>query len=421
MVIAPKNAIRSAVTLLLIVCASLFATSPKLYGGAFTSATFAFAMASCLIFHLRIRPSWRDFLLVVLTAILLAGIDLGVLHYAAKPMAILSVLGIASFLVMSMSVVWAEPKERKPLLWVFVPALLFMITGFLIPPCLSWTAKLRPRTLDLYLFSFDGSLRAQPSFIVGQWFSRWPWLFATGLLFYLAIPIPLAVVYVGRLVRFQERAFSAMLAFLIASPIGMLFYVLFPACGPRYLLPGDFPWHPLPSAYAARVLLEPVAIDGPRNAMPSLHLACALLAWWYSRGLSWWERAIAFMFVAFTVSATLGLGEHWFADLVVAFPFAVLIQAISDYPKSWINRERLAAAGFGLGGVLAWLAALRYGAKFFWASPVFPWALAAATIMWASLRRRKLDPAETENDVASQSAHGEGVSVPAPQIIRSVR
>jgi PAP2 superfamily len=411
MAISREKWIKGALTLLLIVCVGSFAVAPKFYNGAFVTSTFAFAIASCVIFLLRLRPSARDVLFVILGGLFLAELDLRILHYPAKSMAILSLLGLASFLVMAVRAVWASPEDRKPLLCVIVPAVLFMVTGFLIPIALSWTIQLRPKTFDLYLLSFDSSLRIQPSFAVGQWFGRWPWLFATGLLFYFGIPIPLAVVYVGRLIRFKEKAFSAMLAFLIASPVGMLFYLLFPACGPRYLLPQDFPWHLFPTSLAPKLLLEPVAIDGPRNAMPSLHLACVLLAWWYSRGLSWWERAIAFTFVAFTLLATLGIGEHWFADLIVAFPFAVLIQAIATYTRPSKDHERVLAGSFGLGAVLTWLVALRYGSKIFWASPLIPWAFVAATVVLASIRQFKLDkPANLARQVEDTTPGSAGVN-----------
>jgi hypothetical protein len=57
-------------------------------------------------------------------------------------------------------------------------------------------------------------------------------------------------------------------------------------------------------------------------------MAWVLLVWWYSRALSWWERSIAFFFLFFTVLATLGTGEHYLIDLVVAFPFAVFVEAL---------------------------------------------------------------------------------------------
>ena len=105
---------------------------------------------------------------------------------------------------------------------------------------------------------------------------------------------------------------------------------------------------------------KPIAIAGPRNAMPSLHMAWTLLGWWYSRGLSWWERSIALAFAAFTVLAAMGTGEHYCVDLVVAFPFALMIQALCAYNLRWSDLRRLQARSLGLGATFAWLVALRY-------------------------------------------------------------
>jgi hypothetical protein len=140
-----------------------------------------------------------------------------------------------------------------------------------------------------------------------------------------------------------------------------------------------------------RLHLEAVPIPGARNAIPSLHLAWTLLAWWYSKGLSWVERLVALVFLVLTVFATLGTGEHWFVDLVVAFPFALMIQAACAYRVSWREPTRITAFLLGLGGTLAWLNALRYGTKLFWTSPIVPWALVAATIALVILRQEKLD------------------------------
>jgi hypothetical protein len=126
--------------------------------------------------------------------------------------------------------------------------------------------------------------------------------------------------------------------------------------------------------------LEPLAIPGAPNAIPSLHMAWVLLVWWYSRGLSWWERLVAFAFVFFTVLATMGTGEHYFVDLVVAFPFALLIEALCAFELPLSDGKRLAALAVGLFGTLAWMEALRYGPHFFWKSPLIPWTLCAVTI-----------------------------------------
>jgi hypothetical protein len=107
---------------------------------------------------------------------------------------------------------------------------------------LDWTEKLHPRVLDLYLYSFDGSLHVQPGILMGQAFATWPWFRLTSILFYIGLPIPIALVYSGQLLRRQERALPTMLAFLLTGPLGILFYNLFPALGPAHLLNQMFPW-----------------------------------------------------------------------------------------------------------------------------------------------------------------------------------
>jgi hypothetical protein len=168
---------------------------------------------------------------------------------------------------------------------------------------------------------------------------------------------------------------------------------------------------------APRLRLESMAVAGPRNAIPSLHMAWVLLAWWYSRGLSWLERLIVLIFVVFTAFATLGTGEHWFIDLMVAFPFALFIQAIASYSVPWKDSRRLAAFLFGLLGTIGWLLMLRYEAKFFWASPAIPWTLIAATVALTIIRQRKLeqsvDAAAFPKTVSEPSASLQASEIPA--------
>ncbi|MGB0035382.1 MAG: phosphatase PAP2 family protein [Candidatus Acidiferrales bacterium] len=388
-----NRAVKIILTLALAASAAGFATSSQFYTEALVDAFFGFALSSIVILHLRVRPRWADALLVLGCTALFAALDFGILRYSPKIMAWFSFLGVSSLLILGIRAVWAEKDDRKFLLYAWVPAVLFISSEWFASTMLEWTARAHPKTLDLYLLSFDASLHIHWSFLAGQWFSRWPWLRFGSLIFYVGLAIPITLVYAGKLMRVGERALPAMVAFLITGPVGILFYNLFPAGGPRNLFQQNFPYHPLPIEQAARLFLEPVAILGPRNAMPSLHMAWTLLAWWYSRGLSWWERAIAFAFVAFTVLATMGTGEHWFVDLVVAYPFSLLIMALSSYSLSWKDSRRLSAFLFGLGGTLAWLAALRYGAHFFWTSPIVPWTLSLATAALASIRQDRLQQA----------------------------
>ncbi len=387
MMSAMKRTTKAIVIALLAVCAVAFATRREFYVEALVDPFFGLALASVMILHFRVRPRWLDGVLVGASGLVLAFIDFHVLHYAPALMAWFSFFGVGSLLVLGAACVMAESQDRKLLLYAWIPAFLFLASDWFATNMLAWVSEMHPKTLDLYLLSFDASLHVQLSFVVGRLFDSLRWLHEAGLFFYMGLAIPITLVYAGRLARFGTKSFSAMLAFLITGPVGILFYSLFPACGPAHAANRYFPFHPLSISETSRLLLEPIAIVGARNAIPSLHMAWTLLAWWYSRGLSWLERGIAFIFLAFTVMATLGTGEHYFVDLVVAFPFALMIQGICAYELPWTDSRRLQAAGFGLGSVLVWLAALRFANRLFWISPVVSWMLVVATIALVELRR----------------------------------
>ena len=86
------------------------------------------------------------------------------------------------------------------------------------------------------------------------------------------------------------------------------------------------------------------------------------------------------VFLVFTVLATLGTGEHYVIDLIVAFPFAIMVQALSAYSLSLREGERRASLLFGIFVTLFWLASLSFAIPLFWIHPVVPWSLTLATV-----------------------------------------
>lgn len=382
-------AMKIALTALAVACTARFVCSRTFYDEVMVSPFLALALASVVILHLRVFPKLRDAGLIVAATFAMAAVCFLWLRFPHAVMACFSFVGLSSFLVMAVRTVWE--KDRRLLLYTFVPAFLFVASDYFASNMLDWTNAAHPRTLDEYLLMFDASLHIQPAFLAGRAYEMWPWLHNMSLIAYVALAVPIAVVYGGRLRLNREKAFPAMLAFLITGPMGILFYNIFPAAGPHNLFGHRFPFEPLPYDRIAHILLEPVAIAGPRNAMPSLHLTWVLLAWWYSRKLSLFERVIAFLFLGLTAFATLGTGEHWLADLVVAFPFALMIQALCAYQLPINDARRRTAFLFGLLTTLAWLVLFRYATRLFWTSPVVPWTLIAATLALTMIRQRVLD------------------------------
>jgi uncharacterized membrane protein SirB2 len=385
-------------TLLLAAAFAWLACSATFYNEALVSAFFGLALASVLLIHFRIRPDWQDALLVVAGTLLLAIVDFRVLHLKPAIMAWFSFAGLSSLLVFGLRTVWAKDADRKLLVLGFVPALLFVTSEYFADNLLQWTSALHPKVYDLYLFSFDAGLHVQIPFLLGQAFAKWPYLRLAGLIFYIGLPIPIALIYAGRVLRVREKAISSFVAFLATGPIGVVFYNLLPALGPAHIFGKGFPWQPLPTAQAAKLFLEPIAVAGPPNAIPSLHMAWVLLVWWYARGLSWWERAVAVAFLFFTVLATMGTGEHYFVDLIVAFPFALGMEALCAFERPWMEQRRLAALAVGFLGTLAWLSGLRYGAHFFWWNAAVPWTLCAVTVGASLLFERRLQEAAKLRD-----------------------
>jgi hypothetical protein len=98
----------------------------------------------------------------------------------------------------------------------------------------------------------------------------------------------------------SARRTECMTAIVLAGLIAPVFYVLFPAVGPA--------WVNIP--------------DAPRNCVPSLHMAWALILAVYSPSRL---RVPAGLFAALTVCATLGLGEHYILDLVAAVPYTFAV------------------------------------------------------------------------------------------------
>jgi hypothetical protein len=398
------NSVGRQLALKLGLTAALFAVilalslNRQFYLDAMTSAYLSLALGSALIILAMLRRSWFDLLLVVTGALVLAVLDYRVMDFQLIFMAGFSFVGLAALAVLGAHTIWAEGDERKLLLYGFLPAVLFVGSEYMASTLLDITEKLHPKTFDLFLYSFDGSLRVQFSFLMGQLFWTHLWLRFVCLVIYIALPLPLALVYAAQLRQKREAAFAVMLAFLVTGPVGVLFYNMLPAIGPAHLFGASYPFHPPAIADVMKMNVVPILRTGVRNAMPSLHTAWVLLVWWNSRGLARWVRAIAMLFLVLTVMATLGTGEHYFVDLVVAFPFALMVQALCSYALPFGSGARRTAFLFGTFVTLLWMALLSFATSIFWVSPVVPWAMTVATVAPSILFWNRLMRAGTQEE-----------------------
>jgi PAP2 superfamily len=385
--------LKTATTLLLIAGAIAFGLSRYFIIVVSLNAFPWLALLGCTVVQLRFRFKLPDILLAFAFVGVCALFRPQILQLPQLHRILGALLGLGSLLVMAARAVWSEQEDRIAYLTALIPSLLLVGSEWLTPPLLAWGQSANPKTLDLYLLVFDSTLGFQPSFWMGRLFERLPLLRTVSIACYLALPVLIALVYVEQLRQDRRRALVALLIFFSAAIIGASAYNLYPACGPISLLGKDFAQADFPFAKAARILLEPLPVSGPRNAMPSMHMSWVILAWWLTKNLAKWVKGIALGFVIFTVAATLGSGEHYFIDLIVALPFSLAMYALFSLDLPFTQKERLRAL---LGGALAlflWIVLLRFEIPLFVRFTGLSWILIALTIGWVSYAQRALSRA----------------------------
>lgn len=193
-------------------------------------------------------------------------------------------------------------------------------------------SELTPLKYDQFVFRFD-ALLGQPSFVLGSLVFRSQTLQTIATISYGMMPAMVALTLIAYVwLRTKEEmsvlAKAVLFNFVFALPL----YLLFPVCGPRYAFPG-FPFEQPP-----HLIPQPIALQYAPNGIPSIHTSTAVLVLWFLRGW-WWGRLIGWGFLALTVFATLGSGEHYAFDLLCAIPYTVSILALARPTKALISTE----------------------------------------------------------------------------------
>ncbi|MFD8813234.1 phosphatase PAP2 family protein [Streptomyces sp. NPDC059627] len=224
------------------------------------------------------------------------------------------------------------------------------------------TSKTRPTVLDQYVATTDHAL-GNPSWLVGRIVTAaGPVGFNLLDVVYgqLAVAAVAVALYQLRGVAAERRfpRHHLVRTFLVIGLLGPAIYMIFPVVGPvfAYGTGADhwtsvslWPEHPPHGGHWPAPHLWPhttppvraphhLRYDGftPRNCMPSLHTAWATAIFVHSRqaprALRW---AGAFWLVA-TLTATLGFGYHYGADLLAGAVFALTVEAaLRSYDRGW--------------------------------------------------------------------------------------
>jgi len=259
---------------------------------------------------------------------------------------------------------------------------------------LQLSALLHPRTFDAFLYSFDLSLGFSPSFLIGQAFTHLAPLRIVSSMVYDTLPLVVSFFYAALMLQKKRFRVNVILLFTGALLIGSLLYNVCPATGPTYAFPGAFPNHPpLRGEFAVETRLVPGA---PRNAMPSLHTSLALLVFWNAYVWGRKGRILAGLYLFFTLLATLGTGEHYLIDLVVALPFSLAMQALFTTGRPLQDPTRWRPLLLGSAVTALWFAVLRSPVTLFEQSAIWPWTavLLVLAICWTGKRLLDSPPAD---------------------------
>jgi hypothetical protein len=224
--------------------------------------------------------------------------------------------------------------------------------GLISPVFLACTGTFLPRVLDLRMQQVGGLLGPLPPIWIGQLFDTLTPLKVLCTIVYGTLPVGIAVVHAVRFKRDPSETPRLLLAFVLIALFGYPLYFLLPMVGPREAWAAlnahaEFPPRAIPVFESTSLIVGRLP---PRNCMPSLHTAWSLSLLLSCRGLS--RRMLSFgvgWFVC-TELATLGLGEHWLIDLVVALPFTFAVYSLTTTVQSsldWVRRGVLVAITAG--------------------------------------------------------------------------
>jgi len=345
-------------------------------------------IAAGWIFYLRGNPKIREQI-----ACLILSVAFGLLvrlhtkDWLSVGSYVLALLGLGAFAMFGLQWIWSAKLARRQTIAMLAPASALVFFVFSAQYALNFTHVFHPKTYDLYLYAADGAFGFQPSFFFGRAMAVSHTLRIACVLAYLLLPLVMAFVYAVCLPSQAERpSWDFISLLMLAGAGGWALYNLVPATGPIYVFGRSFPYQPLPYHLLAKLVVEKIPVPGsaPRNAIPSLHLAWALLLYWNTEGRSGALRGFLAIYLALTVVSTLGTGEHYFVDLLAAVPFALSVQAaLSPGGRAALSR-RIIAANCGLGLTLGWLLLVRYGIKLMLISPAVPWGLAglSCAVVW---------------------------------------
>ena len=365
---------------------------------------FAIGFGCPLVLHLSSLPRLREVGGTVAVGVLL-GLGVWQLHlwtgvpeeYKPAEVAVaeaITGLGLASLGAMALRAWRHVGPERASALAFLLPAAVAFAVMLEAGIFLYLIKSLCPTSCDPAAYAIDEAFGTQWSFAIGRLFAQVPIVKFVCYAIYVAPPPALVFVYALQTRARRPPPVDAATVLLAVFVIGYSLYFLFPVCGPLRAFGDAFPDSPPPLDGLLGTRLTVPGADAWPNGMPSLHTASVVLACWQARPYGRWARVAAAVFLIGTLLATLGMGEHFLVDLVVALPLSLAVYAGCMPARPAYRSQRREALIGGVALLAAWYALLFLGIELLLSSPVIAWGFSLGTlaaVVW--LERRLYDAA----------------------------
>jgi PAP2 superfamily len=229
--------------------------------------------------------------------------------------------------------------------------------------------QFQPQVYDFYLYRFDGALGGQASGFVGRYFKDWPIFKLVCMICYQALPLVQSLL-AASFFRAGRSPRNFFISAGLAGLAGCALYQVIPVIGPAHVFGQSFVNEtyrsvPLTTTLGAAMI--------PRNGLPSLHFTWALLVVWNINPIQRVRYTLASLFLAATILATLGSGEHYLIDLVVAVPFTLSVH--KGCLRQWKETSFYAAI------TLLWVIYLRFAMASVEPSRLGAWLTTGVTVL----------------------------------------
>jgi PAP2 superfamily len=346
----------TAIAALLVLAALLWRTPP---GNSYGGYAFAGAAVVCLS-----RSTHREILAAALAFPLFTLLFRGIHPGPAGPWLWSAAVGAgaASLGVSAVGTIKAPNRDealRKLAAGLAMPA--FVLVAAIVLQAASGRQAL---TYDAILAGMDRALGIDASTLAVRALVRSPLLYSICNVVYDSLPLALCVAAAARWRKLgSDDPAPVLLQMIVAAGVGLIVFWIIPACGPRFLWAARFPM-----AWTTQVPVRVISVAPGefRNALPSLHMTGALFVAWALRPFGAPIRVLAWAYVIVTALATLGSGQHYLVDLVVAVPFALAIDLV-------LRGQQRARAAATAGLVFSWIALVRW-------APAYPAAVPFLTV-----------------------------------------